>query len=193
MPRDSKATRTKILDAAVEEFAAHGLSGGRIERIAELSGANPRSIYRYFPSKEKLFHAAVYRVLHAVGEAAPMTVHDLPNWAGRVFDEIVANPEGVRLYYWRALEAPDAGPDDRELYASKIAVLRSAERKSEGELPPADLLILVSHMTAAWSSVSRDLLTADGSDPTSVERRAAHRAALVEAVRRLCPPAARGD
>ena len=189
MPRDSTATRTKILDAAVEEFAAHGLGGGRIERIAERSGANPRSIYRYYSSKEKLFHAAVYMVLHAIGEAAPMTVHDLPGWAGRAFDEIVAHPEAVRLHYWRTLEAPDAGPDDRELYASKIAALMS-ERKPEGELPPADLLVLVSHMTTAWSSVSRDLLSADGSDPTAVERRAAHRATLVEAVRRLCSPAA---
>lgn len=193
MPRDAQATRAKILDAAVEEFAAHGLGGGRIERIAELSGANPRSIYRYFTSKEELFHAAVYKVLHAVGEAAPMTEHDLPNWAGRAFDEIVAHPEAVRLHYWRSLEAPDAGPDDRELYASKIVALMSDDRESEGELPPADLLVLVSHMTTAWSSMSRDLLTADGSDPTAVERRTAHRAALVEAVRRICPPAALTD
>ncbi len=131
----------------------------------------------------------MFKVLHALGEAAPMTVHDLPGWAGRAFDEIVAHLEAVRLHYWRVLEAPDAGPDDRELYASKIAVLMSADR-TEGELPPADLLVLVSHMTTAWSSTSRDLLAADGSDPTAVERRAAHRAALVEAVRRLCPPAA---
>src|ERR1700744_938986 len=54
MPRDSEATRTRILEAAIEEFSAHGLAGARIDRVAEAAAANKRSIYVYFKSKEKV-------------------------------------------------------------------------------------------------------------------------------------------
>jgi hypothetical protein len=43
-------------------------------------------------------------------------------------------------------------------------------------------------MAAAWVSTSRDLLTADGTDPTSHNRLAQHRASLENAVRLLAEP-----
>jgi len=52
-------TRQKILDAALQEFARHGLSGARVERIASRANANKRMIYYYFRSKEDLFLAAL--------------------------------------------------------------------------------------------------------------------------------------
>ncbi len=36
--RDSEATQTEILDAAVEEFALHGLANAHIETIAANTG-----------------------------------------------------------------------------------------------------------------------------------------------------------
>ncbi len=53
------STRQKILDAALEEFARHGLGGARVERIAQRAGANKRMIYYYFRSKEALFLAVL--------------------------------------------------------------------------------------------------------------------------------------
>ena len=53
------STQQKILDAALEEFAHHGLGGARVERIAQRAGANKRMIYYYFRSKEALFLAAL--------------------------------------------------------------------------------------------------------------------------------------
>jgi len=53
------STRQKILDAAVEEFARHGLGGARVERIAQRANANKRMIYYYFRSKEALFLAVL--------------------------------------------------------------------------------------------------------------------------------------
>ncbi len=53
------STRQKILDAALGEFARHGLSGARVERIAARAGANKRMIYYYFGSKEDLFLAVL--------------------------------------------------------------------------------------------------------------------------------------
>jgi len=51
--------RDRILDAALGEFAAHGLAGARTERIAAAAGVNKALLYYYFESKEKLYLAAL--------------------------------------------------------------------------------------------------------------------------------------
>jgi TetR/AcrR family transcriptional regulator len=57
--RDAAATRARILQAAMQEFAAKGLDAARIEDIADLAGANRRMTYYYFGSKEGLYLAAL--------------------------------------------------------------------------------------------------------------------------------------
>ncbi len=57
--RDAAATRARILQAAMQEFAAKGLDATRIEDIAYLAGANRRMTYYYFGSKEGLYLAAL--------------------------------------------------------------------------------------------------------------------------------------
>lgn len=52
-------TRDRILEAALTEFAAHGLAGARTERIAAAAGFNKALLYYYFDSKEKLYNAAL--------------------------------------------------------------------------------------------------------------------------------------
>lgn len=60
--RDPNRTREAILVAAQAEFAAKGLSGGRVDEIARRARANKRMIYHYFKSKEGLYLAALERV-----------------------------------------------------------------------------------------------------------------------------------
>src|SRR5215470_13606578 len=60
--RDPDRTREAILAAAQDEFAAKGLSGGRVDEIARRAGANKRMIYHYFGNKEGLYLAALERV-----------------------------------------------------------------------------------------------------------------------------------
>ena len=55
-------TRTRILDAALSEFAVHGLAGARTEQIAAAAGVNKALLYYYFESKEKLYAAALEMV-----------------------------------------------------------------------------------------------------------------------------------
>jgi TetR/AcrR family transcriptional regulator len=52
-------TRTRILDAALSEFAAHGLAGARTDRIAQAAGVNKALLYYYFDSKENLYLVAL--------------------------------------------------------------------------------------------------------------------------------------
>jgi AcrR family transcriptional regulator len=53
--RDPDATRKRILAAARNEFARHGLGGARVDRIAEQADTNKRMLYHYFGNKEDLY------------------------------------------------------------------------------------------------------------------------------------------
>lgn len=58
-PRRSDATRTAILDAARERFAADGYERATIRAIARDASIDPSMVMRYYGSKEGLFAAAV--------------------------------------------------------------------------------------------------------------------------------------
>ena len=63
--RNADRTREKILRAAIGEFAAHGYSGARIERIRARARVNTRMIYHYFGDKSRLYVAVLE---HVIGE-----------------------------------------------------------------------------------------------------------------------------
>ncbi|XXF11102.1 TetR family transcriptional regulator [Pseudomonas sp. D2-3] len=48
-------TRENILQAAITEFVRQGLSGARVDAIAERTATSKRMIYYYFGSKEQLY------------------------------------------------------------------------------------------------------------------------------------------
>lgn len=188
MPRDAAATRARILDAAVREFAEYGLAGARVDRIAAAATANKQSIYAHFGDKDALFDAALHHVLTGLTDAVPLTEDDLPGYAGRLVDYQRAHPQAHRMSAWRELERPGAGPDASGLYATKVAAMTSGRAGPDSGLPAVDLLVLVIALAFAWPNTTSDLLRADGSDPDDPDRLAVHRAAVVEAVRRICSP-----
>ena len=57
--RDPEQSRARILKAAREEFARHGLGGARVDRIAESAGINKRMLYHYFGNKDALFRVVL--------------------------------------------------------------------------------------------------------------------------------------
>jgi TetR/AcrR family transcriptional regulator len=52
-------TRSAILHAAVKEFAAHGIDGGRTDAIARAARVNKALLYYYFTDKETLYGATL--------------------------------------------------------------------------------------------------------------------------------------
>ncbi len=66
------ATRTALLDAALQEFAAHGFEGASTRTIAAAAGTHQPQINYHFDSKEELWKAAVDhlfdRLDHAVSD-----------------------------------------------------------------------------------------------------------------------------
>ena len=64
-PSDAPAkppARERLIDAAVEEFAAHGLDGASIGAIADKAQINKQLVFHYFGSKNGLFETALERV-----------------------------------------------------------------------------------------------------------------------------------
>lgn len=55
--------KEKILNAALEQFLAHGKKGATTKAIAESAGVNKAMIHYYFSSKDKLFIACVRDIL----------------------------------------------------------------------------------------------------------------------------------
>jgi AcrR family transcriptional regulator len=102
--RNSERTRANIIDVATSEFAERGLSGARVDRIAERTRTSKRMLYYYFGSKEGLYHAVLlsyYEKLRSA-EAALDLVHKPPMVALRMlveftFDYHVKHAGIVRL------------------------------------------------------------------------------------------------
>ena len=57
--RNPEVTRAAILQAALEEFSDAGLSGARVDRIAERAGVSKPMIYDYFGDKNAVYAAAL--------------------------------------------------------------------------------------------------------------------------------------
>lgn len=180
MPRDSSATKARILDAATTEFAGHGLAGARVDRLAHRAGANKQLIYAYFGSKEGLFDATLELHIGRLLDAVPFDADDLPGYAVAMLDFGVAHPELLRLLRWHMLERPGElarleqtqGSTQRKLVALAEA---QAAGKVDATLPPDELLAVV-------------LAIVQSLDDLRPEAVSARRATVAAAVHRLTKP-----
>lgn len=101
---DPERTQADILDVASDYFAENGLSGARIDEIAERTNTSKRMIYYYFGSKEGLYEAVLER---AYREMRRIELEiDIPNMdpvealtqiAGFTFDHQHSHPFFGRL------------------------------------------------------------------------------------------------
>lgn len=101
---DPERTRQDILEVATEEFATHGLSGARVDAIAERTRTSKRMIYYYFGGKEGLYHAVLEKAYADIRTAeAALHLEDLPpeeamrRLAEFTFDYDEAHPDFIRL------------------------------------------------------------------------------------------------
>src|SRR5271169_3666269 len=69
--------REMVLEAAVAEFAAHGLAGTSTEDVARAAGISQPYLFRLFPTKKALFLALVGHGFGRVREAFVEAVGEL--------------------------------------------------------------------------------------------------------------------
>jgi AcrR family transcriptional regulator len=175
--RDAGATRARILSSAVAEFAAHGYSGGRIDRVANAAESNVRMIYAYFGNKRGLFDAALTDAIVRMAEQVPPRPSDLPAWVGDLFDFHQRRPEVLRLCLWAQLERPEAASEPLETYLSKAESVREHASPALGAV---DLLVIIYSIAQAWQLAPAGLLATDERGGSATRR-----AAAVESVRRI--------
>lgn len=152
MKRDAQATRQRILEAATVEFARYGIAGARIDRIAEASGSNKAMIYAYYHSKDQLFDAVFDALIVRNMNDVPVDVHDLAEYAARLFDQFQKYPEISRIGAWDGLERGALGMKiDAVIEANRHKVDEISKAQESGVLsatfPPAILLDLVIALT----------------------------------------------
>lgn len=183
MARDAELTKQKLLDAATAEFAAFGIAGARIDRIASAAGVNKQLIYAYFGNKDDLFDAAFSAYVTRSLEDVQFDASNLPAYAGRLFDRFEKKPEELRLSTWYRLERPEGTSLEAVIAINKSRIQRLRDAQRSGQLAshfdPVQLLTLIQAVATSWATTNPEFAA---SRPTS---RASRRRTVVEAVRRL--------
>jgi AcrR family transcriptional regulator len=82
--KDAERNRRRILDAAREVFAEHGLDAG-LDHIARHAGLGVGTVYRRFPDKDKLIDALFEERIGAIAALAEEAAAHEDPWAGLVF------------------------------------------------------------------------------------------------------------
>lgn len=97
-------TRDNILKVATQEFADKGLSGARIDEIADKTNSSKRMIYYYFGGKEELYRAVLAKAYSHIREReAERRFEALPAdealraHVEHTFDYHASHPDFVRL------------------------------------------------------------------------------------------------
>lgn len=183
---DGRSTRQLLLDAATVEFAAVGLSGARVDRIADAAGVNKSQLYYYFKSKDGLFDAVLSSSLRALLDDVTLDGEDLPGYAVQLYDYYVERPKLLRLATWHRLERVPKGDlfaDVEGLDVHKLQAIADAQHGGwvDPNLEPSEVFSLVVAMAMTWSPVNVTY-AASADDPESEHAR--RRAVLREVVSR---------
>ncbi|GEB16081.1 TetR family transcriptional regulator [Pimelobacter simplex] len=156
---DTEATRSRLLDAGVRQFAALGFAGARIDAIARDAGINKERVYRYFGDKQGLFSAVLEHELDALFDGLEVEVttpEGIGEFTGRMFDRCLARPELPRLLIWESLEleAPVAADSRQPVCAVNATRICDAVR-GLGRVESEHLLLTAISVVVGWWGLSR--------------------------------------
>jgi AcrR family transcriptional regulator len=134
---DGDKTRERILSAALETFARHGLLGTSVRDIAQRARIRVSTLYHYFPSKEALY-AEVQEHVH--GRVRALVVDALGRnqdlrevtraVIGVIFDFFLENPAFLQIGYRSTLDGDARTLRDKRVSDRWLGMV-------EGTLEPA--------------------------------------------------------
>jgi AcrR family transcriptional regulator len=136
--RNPQQSQQRILEAALQEFAAKGFAGARVDVIARRARINKRMLYHYFGDKEGLFREVLQRkIAHRLAwlASAPEDPAELlPAW----FQLAFRDREWIQLLEWEALQWGDKKVIDEEQRLEVVAraLERLRRQQSAGLLDP---------------------------------------------------------
>lgn len=197
--------KADILEVATREFAAKGLTGARVDEIAERMQTSKRMIYYHFGSKEGLYRAVLadcYQRIRTIestldlGRRPPLQA--LAHLVRFTFDYQLANADFIRLVMveniHHARHVADM-PDLHDLNQKVIEQLRdlcargAAAGEIRADVDPLDLHMSISAL-CFFNVSNRDTFTqVHQVDMTSPAATAARRENIVELILRFVRPA----
>lgn len=160
---DPQRTMAGILEVATQEFAGKGLSGARIDAIAEATRTSKRMIYYYYGSKEGLYLAVLeesYRKMRQI--EAELHLEDLePEQALRMlveftFDHHSGNEDYIRLVMNENMERGAYLAQSKTIRELNVPAIRAIQRLYErgvakgvfrSGLDPVDIHASISALT----------------------------------------------
>jgi AcrR family transcriptional regulator len=196
--RDPEGMRRRILEAAKQEFAAHGLAGARVDRIAAKAGANKRMLYYHVGKKDDLYLAVLegaYEKIRAEERTLDLEHLDPPEAIGRLIDftwnYFLCNPEFLALLNTENLAHAKhlkRSTKVKSMHSPFVEMIGAVVRRGvdRGDFPvavdPVQLYISIAALSFFYLSNSatlsvffgRDLLSRDAKD-----ERLEHMVALV--------------
>jgi AcrR family transcriptional regulator len=196
--RDPERTRARILEAAKAEFAAHGLGGARVDRIAAQADANKRMLYYYFGNKDDLFLAVLedaYAHIREAEKALRLTEIDPPEAIRRLvaftWEYYLEHPEfmtllnSANLHRARHLEK---STKVRTIHSPFVAMIEEILERGRKEgvfragVDPVQLYISIASLTYFYLGNKYTLSAIFGRDllsPRAKAERLAHMTELV--------------
>jgi AcrR family transcriptional regulator len=179
--RNPQQTRSRILSAAMKEFAQKGFAGARVDRIARRARINKRMLYHYFGDKEGLFREILRRKIAEraawIASAPEDPVERLPYW----FELACRDPEWIRLLEWEALQWEERKVIDedrrKDSYVDAVERIRGMQRRGmlSSEFDAGQLLLGMMALTAyplAFPQLARLATGLSVSDPKFQRQRA---------------------
>jgi AcrR family transcriptional regulator len=186
--RDPEGMRRRILDAAKEEFAAHGLAGARVDRIATKAGANKRMLYYHVGNKEDLYLAVLegaYEKIRAEERSLALEHLDPPEAIRTLIDftwnYFLRNPEFLALLNSENLARAKhlkRSTKVKSMHSPFVEMIRTVVRRGveggdfQASVDPVQLYISIASLSFFYLSNSatlgfifgRDLLSKEAKD-----------------------------
>jgi AcrR family transcriptional regulator len=172
--RNPKRTRERILSAALQEFAANGFAGARVDEIARRAAINKRMLYHYFGNKEHLFREVLRRKITERQASAEGLSGDPAESLPFRFKLSCKDADWVRLLEWEALQETDSQLIDKTvrqtLAIQAVDLIHQQQTLGylAGEFEPGHLLLAMRSLTMfpmAFPQLTRLITGQRVSDP----------------------------
>jgi len=124
-------SRQKIVNAALEEFADHGLDGARVWKIAENAGVSKSAIFYYFSTKKELYREVVREFLRLVSDELDMRIPDTATFEDILHEMIHAHSEIIHRFPSLAKIIRRQLADPQEEFMKDIAETFASRRAME--------------------------------------------------------------
>jgi AcrR family transcriptional regulator len=198
---DPEQTKRNIIDIATEEFAAMGLSGARVDAIAERTNTTKRMLYYYFGSKEGLYEAVIeeaYGKIRALEQSLHLDTMEpregLRELVEFTFDFHDKHRDFVRLVTIENIHGAKYVSQLKTFRARNASVVKTiadliargvAARQFRSDVDPIDLHLFISSLCFHRVANRPTFTVAFGRDPSGARSRARHREMIVDAVMRF--------